>query len=459
MARPSKWYDQSARILEELDKHAQSYGADGVIALVAENITRFVQVRNGQFEEGTTEQESNLSVEVTLPSGQSSSFQLDFQPERFDIDDAKKLIESRIQSARYHPEDLYNHLPEPELLAATVCDESAFRTSNLLTNDEMVKQAKAAERAAMARKDEGMHSSLGAEMDSQIGRDMLYVSGGFLGVESQKACGIMLKAKAAYKDENGKTRFTLGGDGMNRVEYSALDDPQTLGDRVAGKALRMRHARPLGPEDARNNVAMVFENTMATAFWGPLLNALSGKTVANGQSFLQNDFGKAVFPESITVVNNPTLQKTLGYSSFSGQGLPKQRHVMIDKGVITNWFMPLYYARKMGVAPTSAPGNIFVEPSKDAPADINQLIADLDTGILVTGFNGGGMNTTQGEYTVGAMGIMIRNGQIAEPVRDFSLAHNDLRAMIATTQIARDQKCNDRLWTPATRVHGLDLTA
>ena len=460
MAGQSKWYTQTARILEALDHHARSKGAEGVRATVNEGHSREVHVRDGRFEEGKSEANSMLNIAVYMPGGRHSSFAMDYEPGKFDIESAKNLVANRTESAKLHPEDPYAGLAGPDqILQDTIRDESAFHTSNLLTPKDMIERAVETENAALQRDDEGIESSQGAAIDTAIGRSMLYISNGFLGVTSGKSYGIRLIVKGAYEDEAGQKQYTLGADAMNAVDYAELDAPETLASRVVDKASRMRHARPLTSEDKHDNVALVFEPGMAPQFWSGILGAMDGEAIAKGVSFLQDHFGKSVLPSNLSIVNDPTLKGTLGHRYFDNNGMPAQRQVMINNGVIQNWFLSLYSARKLDMPVTGKPANILLEADHTNDRNLEELISDIDTGILVTGFNGGGMDTALGEYKVGAEGILIRRGKMVEPVRDFSLAHNDLHALLQTTQVAQDRECQGQLWTPSTRVDGLKLSA
>ena len=460
MARKSKWYTQTARILENLDTYARNKGAEGIRASVNEGRSHEVHIREGASEEGNSEDYSRVNVAVYLSNGRHSSFSMDFDSRKFDTDLAQKLIVNRVKSAELHPEDPNAGLADPDqILQETICDESAFDERNLLKPEDMIHRATETEKAALQQADKGIDSSQGAAMDTKIGRSMLYASNGFLGVTSGKSYGIQLIVKGVYEDEQGQKHFTLGADGMNAVEYAELDDPQTLADRVVNDAVRMRHARPLTAADKHDNVALVFESRMAGSFWSGIINALDGQAVANGISFLQDHFNKAVLPENLSIVNDPTLKGTLGHSYFDSNGIPARREVMIDNGVIRNWFLDLYNARKLGMSVTGEPSNILIDANQPNARNLEELVSDIGTGILVTDFNGGGMDTVRGEYKVGAAGLLIRDGEIAEPVRDFSLAHRDLKTMLATTQVAQDRQKQEKIWTPSTRVDGLTLSA
>ena len=460
MAGKKRWYTQTARILEELDKHARHKGAEAIRASVNEGRAHKIEVRDGDFGEGKAEHDSRLSLAVYMAGGRHSSFSLNYQADRFDIDSAKSFIERAIDSATLHPEDPYAGLADPaEILQDKIHDESAFDNRYLLRPEDMIKQATEAERAALGRTDKGIESSQGASMDTRISRSMLYLSNGFIGVTSNKNYGIKLVVKGAYQDADGNTHYTLGGDVANEKEYTDLDAPQTLADRVVHEADRMRYARPLTSDDKNSNVSLVFEPDIAPAFWSGVLGALDGNAVAKGMSFLQKHFEAAILPRDLSVVNDPTLKNTPGHCYFDGDGLPVQRQVMIENGVIRNWFLDLYNARKLGMVPTGEPANLLIESDNPAANDLDDLISDIGTGILVTDFNGGGMDTVMGQYKVGAAGILIRDGKMVEPVRDFSLAHDNLTGMLATTQVAQDRERQGRLWTPSVRVDGLKLSA
>jgi PmbA protein len=212
--------------------------------------------------------------------------------------------------------------------------------------------------------------------------------------------------------------------------YAAdLRDPATVG-REAGE----RAVRRLGPRKMpTGKVPVVFDPRVARGLISHLLGAISGPSVARGTSFLKDKLGERIFPEAITIVDDPHRRRGLRSRPFDGEGIANRRSAIIDKGVLTTWLLDLRSARQLGLATTGhaargtggPPGpaatNVWIEPGTLTP---KQLMSDIKSGFYVIEMMGMGVNGVTGDYSRGAAGFWIENGEITFPVSEMTVAGN-----------------------------------
>jgi PmbA protein len=169
-------------------------------------------------------------------------------------------------------------------------------------------------------------------------------------------------------------------------------------------------------------MSMLVENRTVSRLFSPLISALNGSAIQQKNSFLIDKLGEKVFSEKLTVSDDPFIPSGRGSRLFDGEGLATQKRLVFEKGIVRNYFIDTYYGKKLNMQPTSGGNTNLVFESGDK--DLEGLIAIVEKGILVTGFNGGNSNGSTGDYSFGIEGFLIEDGKIVRPVSEMNITGN-----------------------------------
>jgi PmbA protein len=302
----------------------------------------------------------------------------------------------------------------------------------------------------------GITNSEGADASWSRATIALVMSNGFAGAYSRSSHSLSCTALAG------------SGTAMERdYEYSSvvhladLEDPATIGRKAAEKALA--RLNPVRAKTAR--IPVVYDPRVSASLLGHLTGAINGAAVARGTSFLRDFLGKPVLAKGLTVRDDPTRRRGLRSRPFDGEGMAGQPRAIVEDGVLTTWLMDWRSARQLGMQSTGhasrgtggPPGpaatNVWLEAGSVTPA---ALIADIAEGLYVTDLIGMGVNGVTGDYSRGAAGFMIRNGQRAEPVSEITIAGN-LKDMFMRMTAADDLVFRRGSDAPTIRIEGMTL--
>jgi PmbA protein len=320
--------------------------------------------------------------------------------------------------------------------------------------DTLIERARAAEDAAMAVP--GVTNSEGAEAGWGRSRIALAASNGFAGAYAGSSHGV----SASVIGGSG-TQMERDYDYSSAVYAADLRDPAEIGRSAGERAVKRLGARKM----PTGRVPVVFDPRVARGFISHLLGAISGPSIARGTSFLKEKLGQRIFPEAITLTEDPHRPRGHRSKPFDAEGLANRRRALIDRGVLTTWLMDLRSARQLGLKSTghasrgtaSPPGpsatNIWIEPGAISPAD---LMADIKSGFFVTELMGMGVNGLTGDYSRGAAGFWIENGEIAFPVSEMTVAGN-LKDMFARLTAADDLEFRTGADSPTLRIDDLTV--
>ncbi len=441
MLDPSQLTDRVAELVEA----AKRAGADAADAVVVRGRSTSVSVRLGKVEdiEAAESEDASLRVfvgrRVASVSANAAS-------------DADELAGRAVAMAKVSPEDPYQGLADPALLAKERRDLDLFDATEI-SADRLKEDALAMEAAALAV--EGVTNSSGSGGSAGMGGLVLATSHGFLGHYvatrfSRSASVIAGEGTAMERDY----------DFSSRLHFADLDAPETIGRKAGERAVKRLGAR----KAATGAVDVVFDPRVARGIAGHLAGAINGAAVARKTSFLRDMMGKQVASAAITVIDEPLRIRGQSSRPFDGEGVEGERLVMVDKGVLGHWFLSTSTARELGlttngrgvrsgssVSPSST--NLAIEPGEKTPLE---LIAALKTGFYVTEVFGQGVNMVTGEYSRGASGFWIENGEIAYPVSEVTIASN-LKAMFLNMVPANDLDRNFGTAAPTLLIEGMTL--
>jgi PmbA protein len=245
------------------------------------------------------------------------------------------------------------------------------------------------------------------------------------------------------------------------VHWADLDDPTDIGRRAAERAVARLH--PTRPKTAK--IPVLYDPRVAGGLLGHLSGAINGSAVARGTSFLKDKMGERVFAAGISIHEDPRRARGLRSRAFDAEGTPTQARVLVADGRLTTWLLDSRTARQLGLKstghaargvggpPSPSATNLYLGPGTSSPAE---LMADIKLGLYVTELIGMGVNGVTGDYSRGAAGFMIRDGALAEPVAEITIASN-LIAMFASLVPANDLTFRRGTDSPTVRIEGMTM--
>jgi PmbA protein len=420
-------------------------GADDADAVAVRGRSTGVSVRLGKVESTESSEGDDVSLRVFV-GGRVASVSANAGS------DPRTLAERAVAMAKVSPEDPYQGLADPDMLASTVRGLDLY-DSTVVTADELRESALAAEEAALAVP--GVKNSSGAGASAGLAGLVLATSHGFVGHYTGSRFG--------------RSASVIAGEGVamerdyeysSRLHFADLEAAEAIGRKAGERAVRR-----LNPRKARTGpVAVVFEPRVARGIAGHLASAINGAAVARKTSFLRDMMGKKVASAAVTVTDEPMRPRGQASRPFDGEGVAGEKLLMVEKGVLNHWFLSTSAARELGlktngrgvrsgssVSPAST--NIAIEPGDSAP---EELIRALASGFYVTEVFGQGVNMVTGEYSRGASGFWIENGEISYPVSEVTIASN-LKDMFLRMVPASDLDRNFGTASPTLFIEGMTL--
>jgi PmbA protein len=433
----------------DLIARAVRAGASAADAVYGGSASRSVSVRLGVLEDVGSAEGAEMGLRVFIGSRSATASSSDFSSESIDA-----LIERTVAMARLAPEDRFAGLAPDELLTSGPFATFDSNDNQDVTPEALKERALAAEEAALAVT--GVTNSQGGSAGVGHGVSAIATSAGFAGSTTGSSHSVSASVLAGE------------GDAMQRDyayhsvrHLSDLDDAATIGREAGTRAVgRMNPVRlKSGP------MTVVFDPRVGPSLLGALMGAISGSGIARKTSFLLDALGTQIFDSGVSIIDDPWLPRGFRSRAFDGEGLPTKPTTIIDKGVLTGWIAESASARQIGITPTGhaargisgAPGasatNLRMEAGSVTPA---ALMADIADGFYVTELIGMGVNGLTGDYSRGASGFRIVNGELAEAVSEVTIAGN-LKDMFRAITPANDLTLRYTTNTPTLRIDGMTL--
>ncbi|MDP4908263.1 MAG: metalloprotease PmbA [Burkholderiaceae bacterium] len=400
-------------------KHAQSLGASDAAAEISEGRGLAVSVRKGKVE--TVEQTRDRSLDVTVFAGQrrGSASTSDFSPKAL-----RETVEAAWHIARYTAEDPAAGLPETDQLAIGVKNNLQLHHPWALDVEQATQLAVEAERAALAT-DKRITNTEGAGVDTHEGHFVLGNTRGFLDGYAYSRHGLSVSPIAGRGQAMQRDYWYTSDRRADR-----LADPATVGRYAAERVLARLSAKRI----PTGHFPVLFEAPLALGLLGALTQATSGGALYRQTSFLLDSLGRQIFPTHINVLEDPHVKGAMGSSPFDEEGVKTQAREVISAGVLQGYFLSTYTARKLGMVTTGNAGgshNLVLRSSQTRKKDDFQaMLRKMGTGLLVTELIGQGVNYVTGDYSRGAFGYWVQNGEIQHAVEEITIAGN-LKDMFA----------------------------
>ena len=435
-------------ILGTLLDAAKRAGADAADALLVNSVSSSVSYRLGKLEDVERSESADLGLRVFV--GQKVAF---VSSSDFSADAIAALPGRALTMARLAPEEKFAGLAPTDRLARVI-PELDLEDKNEPDPETLVDWARDAEGAGLAVA--GVTNSEGGGASYSRSAIALATSSGFFG------------GYAGTSHSIGVAVLAGEGTGMER-DYdhaSARHAGDLRGAAEIGKSAGERAVARLNPRKVKSqSVPVIFDPRESSGLLGHFSGAISGAAIARGVSFLKDRMGTGVFAPAISIIDDPHRLRGLRSKPFDGEGVANQRRAFIDKGVLTSWILECASARQLGLQttghaargtggpPMPSATNLYMEAGTPSPAE---LMADIKQGFYVTELMGMGVNGVTGDYSRGAAGFWIENGQIAFPVSEVTIAGN-LKDMFLHLTPASDLEFRHGINAPTCRIEGMTI--
>jgi PmbA protein len=435
--------DDLLSLAGEAVAHARKLGADAVHAVAADGRSTEISVLDGKIEK--VEQSEARDISLKVFAGKSSASVSGSVLTREAI---HRLAESAVRMARLATPDPYAGVADPDQLAKDIPELDL--AANDLPDPQMLEEiARRAEAAGMAVKGVTKSSGAGASRsETSVG---IVISNGF--AQGYRRTGVGVSMSAIAGEGLGMQRDY---DYSSAVHYVDLRDPETVGRSAGARAVERVNPRKVKSQ----SVPVIYDRRVAAGLIGHLLGAINGAAIARGTSFLKGAMGSQVFGPHITIVEDPHMLRGHGSRPFDGEGLACTRRNLIDNGILTGWILDLRSARQLGLQPTGqgsrggpSTSNVFLPAGSETP---EEQIKSIGQGLYVTELIGASINNVTGDYSRGASGFWIENGELTYPVSEITIAGN-LKDMFRTIRPASNLEFRSSVSAPNCLVEGLTI--
>ncbi len=424
---------------------ARGASAAEVLTLTAEALS--AGVRLGEVEKLKSSRERRIGLRVFTGSSSACASTAELSP-----DGLERFIEETIALARVTARDPWSGLPAPELHPREVPELNLEDTTHRVIGAEgALDMARRAEQAALSS-DPSITNSEGAEFSSGWHRLTFVNSQGFSAAYNATSYSLVV------------TPIAQAGGSMQRDywysaarRYELLKAPEEVGLIAGRRARRRLGARKIPTRRA----PIIFDSETAGSLLGAVAAAACGHALYTGASFLKDRLGTRIAAPSVDLIDDPTIVGALGSKPFDGEGTASRRKTLIAQGELKSYLLDSYSARKLGLAstgnasrgiggpPSAAPTNLYLEPGPQSPEEI---IRSVKSGLLVTEMIGFGINLVTGDYSRGAAGFWIEDGELAYPVEEITIAGNLAQMMRDVEMIGNDLEWRSSVASPTIKI-------
>jgi PmbA protein len=440
----------SHEVIDHALAQAARSGAEQADAVLVQSNSHEARVRGEEIEFVKQAQERVLGIRTMVSRDDGLSTAITSTSD-LSLEAVGRMAEETVRLARATAPDPHAGLPTsgfaselPELGLFDPGDRS-------VTVEARIDDARRAE-AASRSYDERIDNSEGSQVDSDFSLISYGNSVGFRGSYESAYHSLVCEPLASEGESKQRDYWMTVG---RRI--ADLEDAAGVGRKAAERAIRRLGARRVKTCE----VPVLFDSFTAPSLLGQLVGCLSGYAVYREATFLGSKMGERITAEGITIIDDGRLQGGLGSKPFDGEGLTTRRNVLVEDGVLKTWLLDSYSGRKLGLASTgnaargagSGPGvgttNLWLEPGDSS---LDALIAGTPRGLLVTELIGMGFNPTTGDYSRGASGLWIENGEISHPVEEITIAGNLGDMLMNIDGLAAELTWRGRTACPALRI-------
>ncbi len=436
-----------AQLAADLLSRAKAGGATEADVVVADGQTLSVQVRVGAVDRLTKAREKRLGLRVFVGKRSATSSTSDFSKESL-----QRLVFETCTLAKTVVEDPTSGLPEATQMATDRPDLDLY-DGTILSTENQIEWAKRGEAAAFAA-DERVTNSEGAEFESSSGRVVLANSHGFIGSYNGSSFSLSVSPIASDAQTGSMQRGVWY---EVQRKFARLASAESIGREAARRAVRRLGARRV----ATKRVPVVFDQETAGSLLANLCSAVSGYGLYKRASFLLDQLGRTIASDLITVYDDGRMVGGLGSRPFDGEGVATRKNTIVERGVLTSYLLDTYSGKKMGLpstgnasrsvgeSPSVGPTNFYLVPDTKTP---EQIIGSVKEGLYLTELIGFGINMVTGDYSRGASGFWIENGELAFPVEEITIAGNLKQMLKDIEMVGNDLVFRGRVASPTIKI-------
>jgi PmbA protein len=434
-------------------ERAMKLGATAAECVARDGSEFSTVVRLGEVETLKESGSKALGVRVFMGNRTANTSTSDLSPEG-----VESMIKGAIELAKVTGEDPFSGIPEKSQLGQISGDLDLYYDDVYsLSTADRIDYARRAEKAATSA-DPRIKNSEGGSFDAATGRKVFANSHGFVGEYKRSYCSV--SAVPIAQDENGNMQRDYWF-AVSRT-LSKLESPEEVGRVAAERTLRRIGARKVKTQ----KVPIVFDRQTSRALLDHIFEAVNGDAVYRHSSYLTGKLGEKVAGSNITVIDDGTMPGGFGTSPFDGEGVPTRRTTVLEDGVLKSYMLNTYTAKKLGLTTTGnasrglagtpgiGNGNFFLTPGTKSP---EQIIGDIKEGLLVTEFLGFGVNLVTGDFSRGASGMWIHNGELTFPVEEITVAGNLKDMWNNVAEIGNDLEWRGAVACPTLRIEGMTI--
>ena len=415
---------------------AKKLGATEASVIVSNSISETVNFRNKKLDESN--RSDNLSIDITTYVGKkkSSISSSNLLNENLNI-----LLEKCIETTKNTPEDEFNSLPDRDLLAKEVKDLNLYDDTNL-KNDHKIDYLKKLEAsAAFNKKIINTESSFTQNKSNFI----LANSEGFC--DGYKTSSFTASSVTVAKDENSMERDY---EYSSKCHLEDLEDAEKLGKLAADQTIRKLSPKKIGSE----KISIIFDKRIAKGMLSAFASAISSSAISRGTSFLKDKINQKIFADSINVFDKPDILKGLGSRSFDNEGVKTDTLKLVDNGILKNYLIDTYNGKKLSLKSNGRCGgasNLYFENGSMSYKD---LLNSSSKSLYITETIGHGSNIVTGDYSVGATGFLVENGEFKYPINEITIAGN-FKDMFQNITLANDLDFKYSTNSPTMMIEGM----
>lgn len=439
-----------SELTADLLSAAKKAGADQADAIAVEGISLSIDIRAGKLETAERSEGTEIGLRVLIGGRQACVSASDLSARTI-----QSLAERAVAMAKEAPEDPYAGLADPDQIAKSwdLAGLELAEGGAEPSAAHLEESARRVESAAMAAKGITQVEASG----SYSRRSMhLAATNGFSGGYGRTSHSL---SAVAFTGEGVAKERDWAAEG--RVFLADMPSAEAIGQLAAERAL----ARAGAIKPKTGSYPVVFDERVSSSLIGHLLSAANGSAVARGSTWLRDALGQQVLPKGLNVIEDPLRPRISSSRPFDGEGLPTARRAIVEDGILMGWTLDLASGRKLGMPSTANAVRGMTSPPSPATSNIDltpgsvslqDLLSQMGTGLYVTAMLGSTINPTTGDYSRGASGFWVQNGQIAFAVNECTIAGN-LRDMLMRITPANDARAHLSTRVPSLLVEGLTL--
>ncbi len=443
--------DITIETAQDILEKARKMGATDGDIIVVDGRSSDVQVRLSSVDKITDSQYKALGLRLFIGRKSAVSSTSDFTPASLE-----DLIENTCAMAKVTAHDEFAGLPLPpyrmKVKEIDIYDESVHH----VTGEEMIEMAKAAESSSL-KYDDRITNSDGGSFTKRFNH-IIYAGTNNMAGEYRSSLFSLSVTPIASVDGLMQRDYWYS----SARRFSNLEKPESIGETAARRTVRRLGARKIQTQQA----PVVFDPETASTLLSNLCSAISGYAVYKGASFLVNMLNKQIAAPDVAIYDDGTIPWGIGSKPFDGEGTPARKTTVVDKGMLTNYLLDSYSARKLGLSttgnasrgagdtPVAAPTNLYLAAGRYSA---DEIIESVDSGLYVTDLIGFGFNPVTGDYSRGASGIWIEKGALAYPVEEITIAGNLKDMLMQIEMIGSDLEFRQKVCSPTIRIGRLTI--